>query len=410
MSRRGVNNGDKRDPAIIISLTQDKMITGTTANETTLQKAKTSTGLKRAREASVEETQLIHPSVEEIPLKQQIQTFVTRSTRNTQQTAEKMNRALKNTKYKPYQDLVGLLALPPAEFDSALLELKRTRWKAQGTVASKLGTLRALARYLTSFVSPALAIHLAYRLRNEQATRQPAWSPGDPKKVVGIALATYLKQKAMENRLGINYALSAVVSWVTGQRIGDFLLLRTANVYRVKTVTGMTLACLIVEGKTVGSTGPYTLHVAANGWMADCMTQALQHAVSRGSAYVFLDGPIQSKIVAQQMVRVAERKIKQLLPPGTDLRGLRRGGLTQMGLCGAAQSDMLLLSRHTNVPSLNIYQAAGLLDTQTAKTQKTLTDTTVAMLEPHREAQGTFCVWPWLDPESMDAVRENRQQ
>ena len=273
---------------------------------------------------------------------------------------------------KEYQDIAPLLLLPPQRLTTAISLLHKTRWQALSTVTSKLGTLVTLATHLQQLAQPGIGLTIRHLLRQYKATQTPKWDVNDKQKFCDAFDAATLHQSSTL------LTAPAELAWLCSQRLGDVLLWRTDNICRVKTKHNSTIAVLVVEGKTVAATGPYTLHMPLGGIAESLLTQAVQRARIASSVYVFLrHSTILPKAAAKplitQMERAIRAEISATLHTPMDLRALRRGGSTTMSLMtNAPQSQIATCTRHKNIAQLNVYHGAGLLDTATANTQTAL--------------------------------------
>ena len=140
----------------------------------------------------------------------------------------------------------------------------------------------------------------------------------------------------------------------TGQRLSDVLLLRPEQVWRVTGQQGTTRVSLrVVEGKTVGSRGAYTISLP-DVPLAQVVCQATREATTRNSATLFDTNA-------------------ELLTRGLniDVRALRRTGLSRLAMSGTPLETLISLSRHATTRMLELYLASGLFNEQTAQAQMT---------------------------------------
>lgn len=155
-----------------------------------------------------------------------------------------------------------------------------------------------------------------------------------------------------------------IVTFWLGQRIGDVLRWQTRNIVPRHFPSQMpTISITVVESKTTDSTGPYSLHVPANGKIGRIISQSKNNSTG---PYLFLTpkATLEKKDLDQVLVE-KERLIHAALKKAgldMDFRALRRGGLAQMSAAGWAKEQIRTFSRHKSNEMLDIYLARGSLD------------------------------------------------
>jgi hypothetical protein len=368
----------------------------TTATRTTTRNMKehtTRTKTKDQEKSALEPTTLPRPeryptSTQTVTLREVIWAMVPSHMR---ELAKQMINSVEVSKYKPYTDIVALLAIPPDALGGAIAELAANRWKSSATVVAKLATLNTIAAALPGLVPDGMTLLLRTLKRQYLRQRTVTWLPSQEGKVVLASAVNSLLNTPQRQK-----ATALIVSWMTGQRLGDVLKWRTLNLQRVRTVTIDTYAQLVVEGKTVSTNGPFTIHFPLTSTTTKLLVAAASLAHRENRPYIFLDAP--TLLVGKELdkaVTKEEQRLKSLLLSATrvslpatlscDLRGLRRGGISTMSAAGHSQQDILLVSRHSDTGVLNIYEAAGLLDSATARIQQRLIlSNEAAALEPTR--------------------------
>ena len=106
-----------------------------------------------------------------------------------------------------------------------------------------------------------------------------------------------------------------------------------------------TLSVRFCEGKTIRSTGTYTLHVQT----PQQINQELLHLMVARRKYRYLFPTSTQNEVAAALNRA-----------GLEIRSIRRGALQTMARAGAPGSTMLLMSRHTELKGLAAYLDDGM--------------------------------------------------
>lgn len=297
---------------------------------------------------------------------------------------------------KSYRDIAPLLVLD--DLDTAITAL-RARWKQTSTCISKISTLLFLAKQNFPGTSPSCVLNLKKLKARLSQTRTPAWFPGDEQKCIP---PSHIRRMVRFPNLH-----PLILAWLLGHRIGDILLLRTSNVFYVRTANStQTMAILFVEGKAVGSTGPYCVHLpvslSSDLSAMRIIQQAFLEARKARRPYLFLNA--QHILVKEQIlpwVTAQETYLKQQLQQNLamtiDLRSLRRGGVTNAAQAtGADHSSLRTLTRHPSDETLRIYLGAGLLDTTTAKIQSSLVKANEISL--NKEMHDPFFVLRWSGP------------
>lgn len=136
------------------------------------------------------------------------------------------------------------------------------------------------------------------------------------------------------------------LSFLMGQRLGDVLLLQQRSISVVQNTLQRKSSCCVTfyEGKTVGLTGVYTLHIPIVGEAANIMIRAQE----RSWENLFVPpGEIKETVRAEANLQIG------------DVRALRRGGLQMMALMEVPLDEILLFSRHQSVKMLYKYLQYG---------------------------------------------------
>jgi hypothetical protein len=195
-----------------------------------------------------------------------------------------------------------------------------------------------------------------------QANIAPRWSPEDGEEFLAEAQVAQILQLGALDPLSIFGAAAVAITW--GQRLGDVQLMDASHVrVRHGGVDPPFVAVTITEGKTVTTTGPYTLALH------------LQHPVSR-----IVLAAAQVPTMWQQLSTAPFHK---LFP--VDVRALRRTGLSLLAEAGTQTEVLLAMSRHRSLPMLQLYLGSGLHHAQPLQEMGKAT---------MRVATST---WPWAE-------------
>lgn len=248
------------------------------------------------------------------------------------------------------QPLLPILAIQTAELPKCWEALTAARDWARSTSVAHISTLIALTKKLMLPIQQRIVLEGIRK--SLLATRAPAWTPAN-----NSAIITPHRAKTLE--------AIPQFTWLTGQRLGDILRIRRENVYWVPTL--QSLALVLVRGKSVGRTGPYTLHLPVPSRAAEIVLDFYRRHMT--SLYLFMDysaSAYPAEKDEDHLMLHYEQMIKCSLPE--DIRALRRGGLTAATVLGQLEpTQTCLLSRHPDVNTLRIYLGAGLLDAAAAK-------------------------------------------
>ncbi|MGH2639832.1 MAG: hypothetical protein ACRDF4_11240, partial [Rhabdochlamydiaceae bacterium] len=159
--------------------------------------------------------------------------------------------------------------------------------------------------------------------------------------------------------------LAIMIGFQLGQRIGDVLQLKTAD---VRQPNAESIAITFRAGKVVPSIGPFTIFLSANTRTANLL---MQHTVTRKAPYIFVEtNCIQERNAMDRKIKTALRAVCATL----ELRSIRRGGLMQMALLGHEVKTILQFSKHKTEAMLTRYLENGAALTSYAKTQSLVTN------------------------------------
>lgn len=255
-----------------------------------------------------------------------------------------------------------LLALSPERFKEIWHHLATTRCWKPSVQAGYIGTLLATARTITPMFPTlaALILHMKHAKNELQLKREPDWDPTMPEHVATAS--------EIANLLTEPLAAPLVVTWLTGQRLGDILRLETKNLKVVRTETWTSLALTVTRGKTVRTQGPFTIHIPLDSTAARILGTLVLSQHSAQLPYVFLPCTRVEVTAENHAVLRAERTLKHIYRK--TYWSIRRGALSLVGMTGKYTStEQRTVSRHAGDPMLTRYLGAGVFDKHTALTQ-----------------------------------------
>ncbi len=200
---------------------------------------------------------------------------------------------------------------------------------------------------------------LKNRRAQVSAREAPHWDLNDGAQVLSdetIAGLEMLGARTLPN----SPANAALLALYLGQRMGDVLKLEMENICTMSgDLCTQDIVIQFKEGKTVSSRGPYSLTVPY---------ASLPGLLLRNIASQHNDSA--KKIFAED----SEETFKKQLSARVDIRSLRRTGLIRLGLAGATQEQLLLVSRHASVEMLNLYLHNGMFNVKTLSETALLID------------------------------------
>jgi hypothetical protein len=154
-----------------------------------------------------------------------------------------------------------------------------------------------------------------------------------------------------------NWAAAMWATFLLGQRLSDLCLLQKKCVI----TTGEWMAITFIQGKTIPTMGPYTIHVSHKSRVATHILACIALAPKCPDTQIFLAEGESYEDLRQGVHNHMER----------DVRCLRRGGLQAMAIRGHTTEEIRLFSRHASVPMLMKYLQNGrVLSSQAAVTSR----------------------------------------
>lgn len=183
------------------------------------------------------------------------------------------------------------------------------------------------------------------------AAQAPIWDLEDA--------AEFLSQRKVEVLMTITRFLpprhifhAGALTFCTGQRLSDVLLLEADQVWLVTGPQGIRTSIRFTKGKTVGVRGPYTISIPPSTELESMTKAAAQKALQSRADTLFATN-------AELLTRALD----------IDVRALRRTGLSRIAMSGTPLDVLLTLSRHASTRMLEVYLASGLFDQNTATAQ-----------------------------------------
>ncbi len=238
-----------------------------------------------------------------------------------------------------------------------------TYWAAAHSLALDLGM-------------PQPRIIAATQKRLDKAKQEaPRWSPG-PSTFADLTWANRVLQLDPDTKTSL---LPLLLAFGTGHRIGDILKLETRNV-----ALDVVFPCLepvhritVTRGKTVPSTGPYSIFIATSSPFNDTFVLLVRNCLA---PFLFLPEELPLTVEDDALERATEKEeasLHHVLKKhglDLDLRGIRRGGtgfLSSMAALGFSNEKVLTFSRHKSAPQLTNYLSSGAYDGGLATLQTT---------------------------------------
>lgn len=267
--------------------------------------------------------------------------------------------------------LVPLLTLPEdLRWKTFQLVAEARKWtpKVKDSYWAAMGSAAAILSIPRTKISQD-----AQRITKSEAQKQKSWEEEDPRQLVTTEYINTIEQKANAERLPRTMQLVTAMSlaFMLGQRLGDTLKWRTSEIkFRHFFEAAPSVAVTIVEGKTVETTGQYTIHCPVASRAGQMIRTALAFANGK---YLFIDSPkyLEKDLISHEVLKAETYIHKQLKQWGNDidLRALRRGGLVRMATCGFSNQIIRLFSRHASDAQLDVYLGRGTFAGGMAKIQ-----------------------------------------
>lgn len=251
--------------------------------------------------------------------------------------------------------LVDLLTV--ANITEALRRIAKIRnWKASTTL-SRLGTLIGLTKEIDTVTTRLLRGELKRYERSISQIQEATWEASPHTITEAESIKTHLQNIGEHPELRI----PIILTWICGQRLGDVLLWRRANI--VQATCGLQI--LVVEYKSA-HTGPYTITLPTHSLAARILSKWLKYSPYQAYAFIPLKNIVEHN-EARSGVKAVYARMKTLRIMNGDIRGLRRGGLSAM--TDLDNTAIMTLSRHKSAHMLRRYLGAGRFDSTERKTQ-----------------------------------------
>ena len=260
----------------------------------------------------------------------------------------------KRTRQVHQKHLRDLEYLRPEEGESlvsGLLRFFETEHKWRGwegstlcsNMASTQGALANLPLYRRGMAPVLLKISPEWRMGLKGAGNMGRGKAGRAKNTPKIATLGDIK-KAMQLEKNPVTRAAIEIGWVTASRGGCIIHLRTGNVQLDDTVSSVRF----VEGKTA-SHRPYTVHTTPVSWETQDYVERRVKEVGEGS-WLF---PGLRGVHIKNCLRRANPRLEQ--------RSLRRGSIQHLAEGGMKDADLLHITQHRIMDTLNRYLESGWL-------------------------------------------------
>lgn len=188
------------------------------------------------------------------------------------------------------------------------------------------------------------------------------------------------------------HAAISTAAFLLGQRISDMVQVSCIDVTtstlqppsdpRLALNKTMTPLCVITirRGKTVATSGPYTLFLPLHQWPATQIMRAQAEARQRGDLFIMTPANTRTE---QDSVLATIRMMILETSDRLELRSIRRGGLHCLAANPANTiEDLLQLSRHSDSKMLMRYLGWGERSEAHKQTQLAMTMPNIMMLQP----------------------------
>lgn len=283
------------------------------------------------------------------------------------------------------------LLLSRENFVAAAQTLRRERQLDPSSLATGLaGTLAVAA--LVGISCPWVKFFLV-QLKREKNRMGPTWMPDDEGQVVTAAQATRLHLYWQTDKV----ACAAWIAWVNGRRISDVLRLERVYVLQRNQIGG---AVLLRLHKTAGTKGSISMHCPPI-----VMDKILWWMDRTTDAFIFLDNTTSDPESVKRAMAQATRHLKRIHLPTTDLRGLRRAGLSNASAIAEREEDLLVLSDHSNLNAMRTYLGRGLLSVPRRQTQVNFVNHLANMTSVHERTTAPHLI---TSTASSPALTEQR--
>jgi hypothetical protein len=222
---------------------------------------------------------------------------------------------------------------------------------------------------------------------DKHAKTAPGWDLEDDTQVMSDDQVQLLATIA-DQREPSSHWRAAWVALAWGQRLGDVLKMEAPNVHQVN---GRTTVSVTI-GKTVGTTGAYSLSAQTTSTVAQYIWEAATHAREQATTTATPSLRLFTLDDREEhlWIPTMEKEIATTLK--IDIRALRRSGLIRLAMAGAPLETLLTFSRHTTTKMLELYLQKGLFNESAAANQCKAVEASENAAMP-----STRCAWPWRD-------------
>ena len=244
------------------------------------------------------------------------------------------------------------------------------------------GTLLSAMKLLE--IEQTVEDHALTSMVERRAAAAPIWDLDDDSQVVSDQQIQLLQQLAKTASPNSPWR-AAWIALTWGQRLGDTLKMSARNVYNIEDRVTVS----ITEGKTVATTGPYSLSAPNASIVAKYVWEAATFAGNQaeddgGETRMFTD-PTHAR---ERWIPVMEAEITRTL--GIDARALRRTGLIRLAMTNVPLETLLTFSRHSSTRMLELYLQRGMFHASAAKRQCDAVRAAEESVMPK-----VTSAWPW---------------
>jgi hypothetical protein len=261
--------------------------------------------------------------------------------------------------------------LEAAEIGQALeLGRSRFRWK-YSTVATYCSAIISGKKFLTNRATPkaltSLGAFYEKRARTEKKTKAPPMTERHARR-----LERAMRRQRSPMEIGI------LLAWMFGQRISDVLQLHADDIETFRTRRAFAsnhsphghtntsppakrsfIVVTFRRGKTIGTTGPFTLHIDSDLSVARWVRELAHRHRGR---FLFTGDPENSKRTRARM-SASTRNAMKMMGERLEARSIRRGGLQAMaGIGMTMETIQTFFSQHRSTRMLREYLDHGKFD------------------------------------------------
>jgi len=215
---------------------------------------------------------------------------------------------------------------------------------------------------------------------DRQAKLAPGWDLEDDTQVMSDGQISSLAILAEEADPSSHWR-AAWIALAWGQRFGDVLKMEAPNVH----IVNGRVTVQVTNGKTVATTGAYSLSATSTAPVAIYIWQAAEAARLRNTTTRLFT---MDDLPEEQWIPTMEREVATTLK--IDIRAIRRSGLIRLAMAKTPLETLLTFSRHSSIKMLELYLQKGLFHEAAADNQ--CRAVTASELTP---MPTSISAWPW---------------